>query len=164
MFKKFAVAAALALLTSSSFAAAPTGIYGGLDVGSTKFDDLDGNKTSFGGFLGYGFNRFLAVEAGYRRLGKWNLYGADMTVNQTFVTLVASLPLSSQLDLYGRAGQDYLRGDVKYGGMSENWDSDGGMLGVGLNYSFAPNLSGRLEVQKPSTDSTNVHVGIVYKF
>jgi OOP family OmpA-OmpF porin len=87
-----------------------------------------------------------------------------MTVNQTFVTLVASLPLSSQLDLYGRVGQDYLRGDVKYGGMSENWDSDGGMLGVGLNYSFAPNLSGRLEVQKPSTDSTNVHVGIVYKF
>ena len=40
----------------------------------------------------------------------------------------------------------------------------GVLYGVGLNYNFTPTISGRAEVQKPSSDSTNYGVGIVFKF
>jgi OOP family OmpA-OmpF porin len=142
MFKKIAAAAALAFVASSAFAA-PTAFYGGLDVGSTKIDNIDDSKTSFGGFLGYGFHPNFAVELGYRQLGKWD--GAK--VQQTQLSVVGSYPLNRQLDIYGRLGSNQLRGDY-----------------IGLNYSFAPNISARFEAQKPARDVTNYGVGIVFKF
>jgi OOP family OmpA-OmpF porin len=153
MFKKIAAAAALAFVASSAFAA-PTAFYGGLDVGSTKIDNIDDSKTSFGGFLGYGFHPNFAVELGYRQLGKWD--GAK--VQQTQLSVVGSYPLNRQLDIYGRLGSNQLRGDYPFG------DANGGLYGIGLNYSFAPNISARFEAQKPARDVTNYGVGIVFKF
>jgi OOP family OmpA-OmpF porin len=164
MFKKIAAAAALAFVASSAFAAAPTAFYGGLDVGSTKIDDFDGNKASFGGFLGYGFNQNFAVELGYRQLGKWDVQGVDVKAKQTHLSVIGSYPLNAQLDVYGRLGYNQLRAEASYGGYSYGDDTSRAMYGVGLNYSFTPAISGRIEVQKPSSDSTNVGVGIVYKF
>jgi long-subunit fatty acid transport protein len=164
MLKKFAAAAALALVASSSFAAAPTAFYGGLDVGSTKIDDFDQNKTSFGGFLGYGFNQFFAVELGYRYLGKFDVFGTDVKAKQTHLSLVGSYPLNAQFDVYGRLGYNNLRAEAKAGGITYGDDTDGGLYGIGLNYNFNSQLSGRFEVQKPSSDSTNYSVGVVWKF
>jgi hypothetical protein len=164
MLKKFAAAAALALVASSSFAAAPTAFYGGLDVGSTKIDDFDQDKTSFGGFLGYGFNQFFAVELGYRYLGKFDVFGTDVKAKQTHLSLVGSYPLNAQFDVYGRLGYNNLRAEAKAGGITYGDDTDGGLYGIGLNYNFNSQLSGRFEVQKPSSDSTNYSVGVVWKF
>lgn len=164
MLKKFAAAAALALVASSSFAAAPTAFYGGLDVGSTKIDDFDQNKTSFGGLLGYGFNQFFAVELGYRYLGKFDVFGTDVKAKQTHLSLVGSYPLNAQFDVYGRLGYNNLRAEAKAGGITYGDDTDGGLYGIGLNYNFNAQLSGRFEVQKPSSDSTNYSVGVVWKF
>ena len=164
MLKKFAAAAALALVASSSFAAAPTAFYGGLDVGSTKIDDFDQDKTSFGGFLGYGFNQFFAVELGYRYLGKFDVFGTDVKAKQTHLSLVGSYPLNAQFDVYGRLGYNNLRAEAKGNGITYGDDTDGGLYGIGLNYNFNPQLSGRFEVQKPSSDSTNYSVGVVWKF
>ena len=164
MLKKIAAAAALALVASSSFAAAPTAFYGGLDVGSTKIDDFDQDKTSFGGFLGYGFNQFFAVELGYRYLGKFDVFGTDVKAKQTHLSLVGSYPLNAQFDVYGRLGYNNLRAEAKANGITYGDDTDGGLYGIGLNYNFNPQLSGRFEVQKPSSDSTNYSVGVVWKF
>jgi hypothetical protein len=164
MFKKFAVAAALALVASSSFAAAPTAFYGGLDVGSTKLDGFDDNKTSFGGFVGYGFNQFVAVELGYRQLGKFDVYGVDVKAKQTHLSVVGSYPLMPQLDVYGRLGYNNLRAEASYGNTTYGENTDGGLYGIGLNYNFTPAISGRIEAQKPSSDATNYSVGIVFKF
>lgn len=164
MLKKFAAAATLALVASSSFAAAPTAFYGGLDVGSTKIDDFDQDKTSFGGFLGYGFNQFFAVELGYRYLGKFDVFGTDVKAKQTHLSLVGSYPLNAQFDVYGRLGYNNLRAEAKAGGITYGDDTDGGLYGIGLNYNFNSQLSGRFEVQKPSSDSTNYSVGVVWKF
>jgi OOP family OmpA-OmpF porin len=164
MIKKIIAAAALSALASSAFAATPTAFYGGLDVGSTNVDGLDGNKTSFGGFLGYGFNQFFAVELGYRQLGKWNFYGADVTAKQTHLSVVGSYPLSQQFDIYGRIGYNNIRGEASYQGVSGSADDNGGLYGVGLNYSFTPAVSARFEVQKPASDTTNYSVGVVFKF
>ncbi|KQV35408.1 porin family protein [Massilia sp. Root335] len=164
MFKKFAIAATLALAASSSFAAAPTGYYAGLDVGSTKIDNLDDSKTGVGGFLGYGFNRFVAVELGYRQLGSWDFGPVEVTAKQTHVSVVGSYPLTPQFDIYGRLGYNSLRAEASYGGARYGDDTNGALYGVGLNYNFTPTISGRVEAQKPSSDSTNYGVGIVFKF
>ncbi|WP_322404010.1 outer membrane beta-barrel protein [Massilia luteola] len=164
MFKKFAIAATLALAASSSFAAGPSGYYAGLDVGSTKIDNLDGNQTGVGGFLGYGFNRFVAVELGYRQLGSWDFGPVEVTAKQTHVSVVGSYPLAPQFDIYGRLGYNSLRAEASYGGYKYGDDTNGALYGVGLNYHFTPTISGRVEVQKPSSDSTNYGAGIVFKF
>lgn len=163
MFKKIAAAAALAFVAASSFAA-PTAFYGGLDVGSTKIDNFDDNKTSFGGFLGYGFNQYFAVELGYRQLGKWDVFGIDVKAKQTHLSVVGSYPLNPQFDVYGRLGYNQIRAEASYGGYSYGDDTDGGLYGIGLNYNFTPTISGRIEAQKPSSDSTNYSAGIVFKF
>lgn len=164
MIKKIFAAAALTLLASSAFAVEPTGYYGGLDIGSTKIDGLDGNKTSFGGIVGYGFNQNVAIELGYRQLGKWNLYGVDVDAKQTHVSVIGSIPLTPALDLYGRLGYNKLRAEASYGGYSYGDNTSGGLYGVGLNYSFTPAISGRFELQKPSSDGTNYSLGVVFKF
>lgn len=173
MFKKLAAAAALALVASSSFAAAPTAFYGGLDVGSTKIDDFDSTKTSFGGFVGYGFNPMFAVELGYRQLGKYDFtafdangraYEGNVKAKQTHLSVVGTWPLNERFDVYGRLGYNKLRAKASIGNVSAGADDDGALYGVGLNYNFAPNLSGRIEAQKPSSDSTNYSVGLVWQF
>jgi OOP family OmpA-OmpF porin len=153
MFKKIAAAAALTLLASSSFAA-PTAFYGGVDVGSTRLDTLDSNssKASYGAFLGYGVNENVGVELGYRRLGEWE----DATINQTHLSVVGSVPLKDQFSLFARVGYNKLNGAGD--------STSGALYGVGLGYTFAPNVFGRVEVQKPTNYATNIGVSVGYKF
>jgi opacity protein-like surface antigen len=164
MFKKIAAAAALAFVATSAFAAQPTAFYGGVDVGATKITDLDDSKASFGGFLGYGFTQNVAVELGYRQLGKWDVAGVDLKAKQAQVSVIGSFPLNQKLDLYGRLGYNKLRAEASYGNYTYGEDTSGALYGIGLNFSFTPAIAGRVEVQKPSSDSTNLSVGVAFKF
>jgi len=92
---------------------------------------------------------------GYRRLGKWD----DVTVNQTQLSVVGSYPIAPQFDIFGRIGYNHLDIDNSFDG-----NRSGGLYGIGVSYTFTPNISARFEVQKPTSDSTNYGVGIVYKF
>jgi OOP family OmpA-OmpF porin len=38
------------------------------------------------------------------------------------------------------------------------------LYGVGLSYAFTPAVSARVEVQRPSSDSTNVSAGVSFQF
>jgi hypothetical protein len=159
MFKQFAVAATLAFVAASSFAA-PTAYYGG----SAKFDDLGGSQVGAGAFVGYGFNTSVAVELGYRELGKFDLFGADVPIHQTQVSVVGSLPLNAQFDIYGRVGYNALRGsaDHNYGHYTVTGDTR--LIGIGVAARFAPNLTGRVELQGMAKGATYVGVGVVYQF
>jgi hypothetical protein len=164
MFKQFAAAVGLSLIAATSFAAGPTGFYGGLDVGSAKIDGLGDRQAGAGAFLGYGFNTYVAFELGYRHLGSFDVAGTDVPVNQTHLSVVGSFPLNQQFDLYGRLGHDYVRGDTHSGGTTYSVKGDSGLLGVGLSARFAPNLSGRVEAQRLAKGADNIGVGIVYQF
>lgn len=160
MFKKIAATAALTLLASAAFAA-PTGYYGGVDVGSTRADslNLDSSKASYGGFLGYGLNDNVGVELGYRRLGQWdNAFGTgnDATINQTQLSVVASVPLKDNFSVFARVGYNKLNGAAD--------TSSGALYGVGVGYDFNQSLFGRVEVQKPTNDINNLGVSLGYKF
>lgn len=168
MFKKIAFAATLAILASSSFAAERPSFYAGADVGSTKVDGISDRQSSFGAFLGYQFNQNIAVEAGYRRLADFDaIYGGNtvgVTLDQSAVSVVGTLPLSSGFNVFSRLG--YNRIDAKGStGYSSATDSTSGVLyGVGVGYSFTPTISARLEAQKPSSDSSNVAASLSLKF
>jgi hypothetical protein len=159
MIKKIAAAAALSLLASASFAATP--FYAGVDVGSTRFDAVDTNssKVSYGVVAGYSLNESVAVELGFRRLGEWkNVYGSneDLAINQTHLSVVGSVPLKDQFSLFARVGYNKLNGAGE--------STSGALYGVGLGYNFAPNIVGRLEVQKPASIATNLGLSVAFKF
>ena len=163
MFKKYIAVAALSLAASASFAT-PTGIYAGANVGTTHISDLDGNKASYGAFAGYGINQNVAVEVGYRQHGDWDLYGYEIKVKQSDVSVLASLPLATNFDIYGRLGYAHAKVEGSYGGYRGDESVDNTLVGIGLAYNFSQNLSGRVEVQKPASDTTNTSVSLVWKF
>lgn len=165
MFKKIATAAALSVLASASFAA--TGpFYAGADFGSTEIDNISDRHSSFGGFLGYQFHQNFAVEVGYRRLANFDAYHntsvtkVGVTMNQAALSLVGSLPLTGGLELFGRFG----RNQVEVESSADTSKGDGALYGIGVGYAFSPTISGRFEFQKPTSDSTNVNAGVVFKF
>lgn len=166
MFKKIAAAAVLACAASASFAAGP--YYAGVDAGVTNIHGSDG-ETSFGGFLGYRFTPNLAVEGGYRRIGNWDLGHPDLggvgyTVNQAHLSAVGTLPLSNGLSVYGRLGVSNTDATVKSGAGRMSRSEAKALYGVGLGYEFNGNVAGRVEVQKPNAEFTNVSASVVYSF
>jgi OOP family OmpA-OmpF porin len=171
MLKKIVATAALAVMAASSFAGTAGTLYGGLDVGSTKVDDMPGKETSFGGFVGYNFHQNFALEAGFRRLASYNIprYCAavttpceDMTLDldQIALSVLGSVPLGQGFSVFGRLGYNRLKADSDVGSSSDS----GTLYGVGLSYNFSEKVAARVEVQKPSSDSTNVSVGVAFQF
>jgi OOP family OmpA-OmpF porin len=169
MFKKIALVTAVALLSTASFAAENRSFYAGADVGSTKFDNLTGRQTSFGGFFGYKFSKYLAVEASYRRLADYeglyyNNTKVDVRFDQTAASVIGILPLSSGFEVFGRFGRNRVESKGTGSNFSLTQSGDGALYGVGVAYIYTPNISVRLELQSPSSDSKNVSAGVSYTF
>ncbi|MDB5906952.1 MAG: hypothetical protein JWP34_1066 [Massilia sp.] len=165
MLKKIVAAAALAMVASSSFAAAGQ-IYGGLDVGSSKLDDFSGRQTSFGGFVGYTFTENFSIEGGYRNLGKWDVpaFGGDFKVDQTHVSVVGSYPLSRGFNVFGRLGYSHFKEKYNEPGFSDSTTESKALYGIGLGYDFTGNIAARVEFQKPASRLSNFGASIIYKF
>ena len=168
MFKKIAAAAALAILSSTAVAQARAPIYVGADFGSTKLDGFSDRESSYGIFAGYQFTPMFAAEVSFRRLADFNdtFAGtrADVTLDQTAVSLVGTLPLNRGFNVFGRLGYNDLKAKANVSGFSGSASDDGLLLGVGLGYQFSSTVSGRIEVQRPSSDSSNISAGIAFAF
>jgi opacity protein-like surface antigen len=155
MIKQITAAVLLAATSFAASAAEPTNFYVGGDVGSSKADDLS-SKTSVGIFGGYTFNENFAVEAGFRRLGKWD----DLKVNQLSLSVLGSVPVADQVAVYGRLG--YNRLESKYDGGKEHENK--GLYGIGVSYAITKEVSARVEWQRPISGSHNISVGVAYHF
>lgn len=168
MFKKIAIITVLVISSPTAFAAQPNGFYAGVDIGRTKIDDIPGRGTSAGAFAGYNVLPNVAIEAGYRRLASINyifpgLIG-EVDLNQTSLSVVGTLPLSSGFSLLGRLGYSHIEAETKIAGNDFKESDSNGIIGLGVSYAFTPAISARLEFQKPSSDSQNVSVGLAYQF
>ncbi|WP_165390853.1 outer membrane beta-barrel protein [Pseudoduganella lutea] len=163
MFTKYLAAAALSLAASIA-CAGPAGVYAGVSAGATRFEELDGNKSHFGAFVGYGFNPAIALELGYRQHGEWNYFGTDVKLKETQFSAVGSMALSRNLDLFARVGYGYGEIEADRAGYRGEGNVDSAIYGIGLGYQFVPNLSSRVELQKPASDITSVTASLVWKF
>ena len=161
MIKKIVIAATLAILGTSAMAAngAPQ-IYVGGDIGSTKHKDIDDRKTSSGAFAGYNFNQTFALEAGYRVLADFD----EAKFTQASLSMIATAPISPRFNVYGRLGYNRLEAKETVLSINEIDHESSVLYGAGLTYDFTPTISGRVEVQKPHSDLTNVSAGIAFKF
>jgi OOP family OmpA-OmpF porin len=72
--------------------------------------------------------------------------------------------VAQNLSLYGRLGVNRLEAKVSSAGYSAKDSTTKALYGVGLNYAFTPAVSARLEVQKPSSDATNLSAGVAFNF
>jgi hypothetical protein len=167
MFKKIAAVAALVLSSSAAFAAQPQPFYVGGDISSTKFDDAD-RETGFGVFAGYKFNETVAVEAGYHRAADLDVMVGSETVgvkmNQASLSVIGTLPLSNGFNVYGRLGYNRLEAKASYQGQSASDSTNEVLYGIGMGYSITPTIMARAELQKPSSDSTKMNVGVAFQF
>lgn len=163
MFKKIVLSTALLLSTGVAFAADDS-FYAGVSAGSSKFDTIDGRKTSFTGLVGYQFTKELAVEASYGSLGSFKILGADVDTKQTALSLVGSVNVAKDVDLFARVGYNKLKADVSFSGRTGSGSDSGTLFGLGASYRFTENVSARLEWTRPASDTNNIGAAVVFKF
>lgn len=163
MNKIFISAVILATMTTSTFAATPNTFYAGVDAGTTKVNNLDDDKGSYGAFIGYTFNENFSAEIGARRLGSWDI-GAEHDVDQYAASIIGTLPLPNNFNVFGRLGYNKVKAKATYGVFNGDSDDNGVLYGVGAGYQFTPTISGRIELQKPTSDSRNISAGIAFAF
>lgn len=164
MFKKIALAAAFAALSSAAVAADQPYFYAGGDAGTTEVDAWD-SAMSFGAFGGYQFNQTFGLEVGLRRLYDDDFGGTAFTVNQLSFSGTATLPLNHGFSLFGRLGFNQLSSEERFNsGYRDSYTETKILFGAGATYSFSPVITGRLELQKPASNVTNLSAGVAFRF
>ena len=151
------------------------------DTNSQHDADFDRDNVGGGIFTGYQINPWLAVEGGYDYLGNMGANGnhgasgSQMKSQGLQVSLKASYGLSSDWDLYGRAGVMGSRAESDIKGHNDFDTGIRPVLAVGTEYAFNENWAGRLEYQwvsnvgnenqiGVSSDISSVMAGISYRF
>src|SRR4051794_10109206 len=105
MLKQIALATALAIAASSSFADER---YVGADVGSSRLNNQAERHDSYGFYLGYDLAPTFAVEFSARRLGDFKVCCQHSKIDQAAVSLIGAIPLG-ELSIYGRVGYNKLK-------------------------------------------------------
>jgi len=166
MFKKIAIVATLSVLAGSAFAADEPKWYAGADVGTTKWDQHGAHENGVGAFLGYRINDTFALEGSARRLGEF-ASGANFseTVDQLSISGLASVPMGNGFKAFGRLGVNNMRISTESTGYPDGHRSKlFALYGAGVSYDFTPTVTGRVEVQKPSSNTTSISTGVAFKF
>lgn len=171
------------------------GFYAGLSAGQGRFTNgcaglanagfvgsCDEKDAAWKIFGGYQFNDIFAAEAGYTKLGEVHMRGTFLGVPGTAkvvasgfeVVGVATMPVSGQSAVYGKAG--FLRWDVDLSGDGGSIGETGTSmtLGLGFQYHLTQRLAARAQWQRYSdvgndhttgkSDVDVLSIGLVIKF
>jgi hypothetical protein len=154
------------------------GVYVGADAGWISYhNDVQGYSVdlsafTYSPFVGYQFNRYVAVEGSYIGTGNasTNVSGYDLEYKTHAVqaALVGTLPLSEVGGLYARAGLIRWHDTASSSslGVSESNDGTNGLYGLGA-YLTNGQLGGRLEATTATINGTRVYrvtLGAVWSF
>lgn len=152
-------ATALSLLCLAG-AASAQGYVGG-DLGSTRVDGFS-SASAYGVFGGYQFGPHLAVEGGYRVLGRFeNASGSIVRLNMAQVSTLGILPLGDKFKVYGRVGYGFLN----QGGSKKSYNADNGVIyGAGAQFDVTSSFAVRGEYTRVASDAKQFNMGVVYKF
>lgn len=190
--------------------AADKGFYGIVELGQSEVDisapagvSVDNKDTSYSLGAGYRFNDYVSVEGGYLDLGEVSAsgsgtlsgtyYGTPFTATGTFSAQSDAkgwflgpkftLPLSKQMDLYGKVGYYFwdsdttatFTGSVTFGGVTYSGggsakvtdSGDDPYYGLGLAYRFTDRIgiqAGFTRYSVQDTDVDNLALGLTFKF
>jgi OOP family OmpA-OmpF porin len=132
----------------------------------------DRRDNGYKAFFGYQMNRYLGVELGYFDLGKQRftmnttpagVLNGEVRVQGANLDLVATVPLTTNLSLLGRAGATYARtrgeftssGAVTTGSARPSERGGNPKLGLGLQYAFSDNFIVRGEAEAYRVNDTS---------
>jgi OOP family OmpA-OmpF porin len=170
MLRKIVAFGTLALLSATASAAEGDSAFR-LGIGASRLtidmDDVDlkGHATGWEVFGGYEFNRYIAIEFGYLDGGtaKDKIIDGVTAQADTYgyaASIVASLPLSDAVHLYGRAGYLHWESEqtIKVGGetfIAEDFDGNDPFFGAGVALEIEGALL-RLEYRIASLDDSDI--------
>jgi OOP family OmpA-OmpF porin len=163
------------------------GFYIGGRYGYTNHDEACGRNAikcddedeGAGGFIGYDFNRNVALEVSYNELGGVRAYypnihdPIDGEVDTTDISLKFSHSLRPQTRLFAKVGGAYWDAKVTSPGFRTTDDGWRPTAGAGIEFPFSSRWAGRLEYQYIDDIGSNkvghfdthyVNFGIVYNF
>lgn len=140
-------------------------------------------------FVGYQFNDYFAMEAGYADLGDFSYQVArapgagSLNVDTNYkgfnLDLVGTLPMTPRLSAFARVGafryeteQNFVGTESLAASLNRDEDDMGYKFGAGLEYSFTERLSARIEAERYRIEdmvsdhgSVNLYsIGLVYRF
>lgn len=137
--------------------------------------ERDRRDTGYKLFGGWQFNRYLALEAGYFRLGEFSSVASTLPTGSldthikmqgVNLDLVATLPITDSLSALGRIGGTYARNRADFVGSGaaaainheQRARGSNAKYGAGLQYAFSPSLLVRGEVERyRMNDTTGGH-------
>lgn len=179
--KKILPAALLVALLPFGAHAAENGFYIGGQVGNASIDEdfLDDDDTSFGGYAGWQFNPYFALEGSYTNFGSLDgriTNGTDVvlfdTDPQSFaLKAVGMLPIGEQFSLYANAGfhswdLDQGSGDGIDDVVGDDSSTDP-TYGIGGKFDFTNNWAVRAQLQRYEFDDADLDelsLGVQYTF
>lgn len=123
--------------------------------------------------VGYDFNRYFAVEAGYTNFASQTVisYGANdsgsISGDATTLMAVGSYPFGNGFSGFIKAGYAY--DQISAG---QTWSSNDFAYGLGIKYDITKNWSARLQYQDfgktqvgiGNTDLSETSIGLMYRF
>lgn len=145
---------------------------------SERFDgfDIDADSTAFKVAVGWQFNEYFAVDAGYHNFGRFD-QTFDISGSLTAVSLKAdgftlgvlgSVPVGERLSLFARAGAFFWDGDADINNVSVARPEDTNFyIGAGARLGLTDRLSGTLDGSRydlDGTTSTVWSIGLNYGF
>ncbi|NVC92842.1 OmpA family protein [Vibrio natriegens] len=141
--KKLAAVISASLLMAS---AAQAEVYVGGKMGKSWLEDAcvagqscDKDDSTLGAFVGYEFNDYIAVEAGFDNVGDFDNTSFGGHVEAITLAPKFSLPITEDIALYGKVGGAYVMFDGK---------DDYSYLGAaGLEFNLSQNVTARAEYQ-----------------
>jgi hypothetical protein len=163
-------------------AVADSGIYVAATVGqaglSENFDgfDVDTDSTAFRVTLGWRFNDYLAVDAGYNNFGRFNQsFDVDGAITEVSLKAdgftfggVGTLPVGERLSFFARAGVFFWDGDADINSVTAATPEDTNLYyGAGVRFALTDRLSAtadgsRYELEGAS--SSVFSVGLEFRF
>ena len=155
--QKLAVTALLFTLALCPLSAvAENGFYVGASIGTAGLDEdfdglaIDDNSTSYRLVAGYKFNDNFSLEGGYHDFGDFEqdidingvISRVSLTADGFTLGATASVPLSDQFSLFGRAGWFFWAGDAEINNVSQATPEDSNLyLGGGISFAVSDRLN-----------------------
>ena len=102
--------------------------------------------------MGYQFNPFFALEAGYIDFGNFGKDDVDGKLKGVNLVAVGRLPLTQSFGVYGKAGAFASSLDVDAFGESETYDDVSPLVGVGVDFRVTEHLTAFAEYNRYDID------------